>query len=78
MPFYEYRCRDCEVTFEKRRSYSQADEQAPCPECEGINTKRALSRFASFGKSSDGSTHSHGGGGGCAGCGRGHCGNCNH
>jgi putative FmdB family regulatory protein len=78
MPFYEYRCRDCEITFEKLRPYSRADEEAPCPECEGLNTKRALSLFASFSKGSDGSTHAHAGGGGCAGCGRGNCANCSH
>ncbi|MBN1400481.1 MAG: zinc ribbon domain-containing protein [Anaerolineae bacterium] len=78
MPLYEYRCRDCDITFSKLRSFSRADEVIACPQCEGLNTKRALSLFASFSKGSDGSLQAHGGGGDCASCGGGHCGSCNH
>ena len=78
MPFYEYVCPGCEVKFDLRRSFSQADAPARCPTCGGEDTKRAISMFASFSKSSDGSTQSVGGGGGCAGCGGGHCASCSH
>ena len=31
MPRYEYRCRDCEHTFELTRSMAQSSDPAPCP-----------------------------------------------
>ena len=31
MPTYEYRCRDCEHTFELTRSMSASADTAPCP-----------------------------------------------
>ena len=76
MPFYEYKCPHCDITFSKLRPFSQADAPAPCPECGGEDTKRAISLFSSFSKSSDGSTRAIGGGGGCAGCASHACGSC--
>ena len=32
MPFYEYRCRDCDVTFEQRRTMAEADAPSVCPD----------------------------------------------
>ena len=78
MPLYEYYCPHCEIKFDLLRPFSRADDTAICPECGGQDTKRAISTFASFSKSSDGATHSVGGGGGCAGCASGHCGSCGH
>ncbi|MGQ0464039.1 MAG: FmdB family zinc ribbon protein [Sporichthyaceae bacterium] len=31
MPRYEYRCRDCEHTFELTRTMAQSGDPAPCP-----------------------------------------------
>ena len=46
MPIYEYRCGKCGHEFELRRSFSQAEEPAPCPKCGGKGEK-LLSVFAS-------------------------------
>lgn len=42
MPWYDYRCEECEETFEVRRSMSEDDgDQGPvCPECGGEETSR--------------------------------------
>lgn len=79
MPLYEYYCPHCDCTFDKLRSFSQADAPAPCPECGGEDTKRAISLCASVSKGSDGSTHAvAGGGGGCGGCTASSCAGCRH
>ncbi len=44
MPFYEYVCPKCELKFELRRSFSQANDDAPCPKCQSL-AKRAFSTF---------------------------------
>ncbi|HHX66240.1 MAG TPA: zinc ribbon domain-containing protein [Chloroflexi bacterium] len=77
MPLYEYVCPHCDIKFEQLRPFSKADAPARCPECGGEDTRRALSRFASFSRGSDGSVSSVGGGG-CAGCAGGSCGSCHH
>ena len=46
MPIYEYRCLKCGAEFELKRSYSQFDEPAPCPEC-GSDSERLVSGFGS-------------------------------
>lgn len=51
MAFYEYKCRDCESTFELRRSMSEADAPATCPDGH-TNAVRLLSVFAATGVSS--------------------------
>ena len=68
MPLYEYDCVGCGRNFDLRRPFSQADAPAPCPQCQGEDTKRAISMFACSTKGGDGSTRSVGGSGGCAGC----------
>lgn len=78
MPVYEYTCPNCDTRFELLRSMSQADAPTCCPECNAEGAKRALSRFASFSRSSDGSVASVGGGGGCASCAGGSCAGCGH
>ena len=78
MPIYEYLCPHCDVKFDLLRPFSRADEPAACPECGGEDTQRAISMFASFSKSSDGSTSSVAGGSSCAGCAATSCAGCQH
>jgi putative FmdB family regulatory protein len=78
MPLYEYRCQDCQATFEVLRPFSQADAPAACPHCHGERSERALSRCAAFSRGADGSTASVGGGGGCSSCAGGSCATCRH
>ncbi len=43
MPLYDYDCDECGTRFEQRRSYEQANDLAPCPDCGSLLTERALS-----------------------------------
>jgi len=76
MPIYEYGCTVCGNRFERLRSFSQMDDEAPCPECDS-ESKRQLSVFAAFSSSSDGQMSAVTGGGcaagSCAGCTSGSC-----
>lgn len=59
MPWYDYRCDDCEETFEVRRSMSESDSgEAPeCPECGGRETRRIFGNvFAGTGSCQPGGT----------------------
>jgi putative FmdB family regulatory protein len=47
MPTYEFRCKDCDTTFEERRPMSESNAPATCPE--GHPAVRLLSVFASVG-----------------------------
>jgi putative FmdB family regulatory protein len=50
MPLYEFKCRECDDTFEVRRPMSEASDPATCPRGhEGA--VRLLSVFASVGAS---------------------------
>lgn len=52
MPWYDYRCDDCDETFEVRRpmSESDGDETPECPGCGGRETRRLFGNvFASTG-----------------------------
>lgn len=42
MPWYDFRCDDCDRTFEVRRSMSDNDDADPpaCPDCGGRETRR--------------------------------------
>jgi putative FmdB family regulatory protein len=68
MPRYEYRCRTCDETFELRRSMSEANDVAVCPEGHA-DTVRLLSVFASVGaagpSASSGPAPAMPSGGGC-------------
>lgn len=45
MPFYDYRCLNCEQKVSVRLSYSEYDTAKPaCPNCGSKNLKRALGR----------------------------------
>ncbi|MBS1252533.1 MAG: hypothetical protein MAG451_01573 [Anaerolineales bacterium] len=46
MPLYEYRCAECDATFEKfMRSFSK-NEEIECPECASRDVGKAFSSFA--------------------------------
>jgi putative FmdB family regulatory protein len=83
MPLYDYRCRECDQTFELRRAIAEADREVTCP-CGHASVIRLLPAFAATGRASAGSgsgsagtfgsfapTPSAGGGccGGSCGCG---------
>ncbi|MEK7425975.1 MAG: zinc ribbon domain-containing protein [Actinomycetota bacterium] len=48
MPLYEYRCRTCDETFERRRPMSEASQPAECS-AGHVDSMRLLSMFASVG-----------------------------
>ena len=52
MPLYEYICEDCSTEFEKMMRFDQADQKPACPACQGANTRKKLSLFASKGAGS--------------------------
>ena len=72
MPIYEYVCNTCSHRFEKLRSMSRMDDDAPCPICEG-DTDRKLSVFSAFSSDGSGGVGAVAGTGGCGGCGPGGC-----
>ena len=86
MPLYEYQCLDCADTFEKRRTFAEADTPAACPSCQSIDTRKAFATIALLGSPTsamgeasairDTPTLESAGFGGCA-CGAGGCG-CGH
>jgi putative FmdB family regulatory protein len=47
MPVYEYICQDCAGEFEKRVSFSEADQMQDCPTCGSKHSKKKISMFAS-------------------------------
>ena len=56
MPLYEYRCKNCNRVFEKIVSFSEANKNPVCPECQSQETERKLSRIAAIGSSGGAST----------------------
>jgi putative FmdB family regulatory protein len=52
MPIYEYRCSDCDRSFETLVSPGRFE--AECPKCGGVNLSRELSVFASARSVGDG------------------------
>jgi putative FmdB family regulatory protein len=78
VPRYEYRCRDCEHTFELTRSMSESAAPATCPYGH-TDTVKLLSTIAVTGRSGPTATRAPApmpSGGGCCGggCGCGRCG----
>ena len=70
MPLYEYRCDDCQSTFEALAPAAQADA-ASCSSCGSAQVRRLLSVFTSpRAAGSDGAAMPAGG---CCGGGCGHC-----
>ena len=52
MPIYEYRCEDCDSSFETFVQPGHHDE-TQCPSCMGVKIVRELSVFASRGGDSE-------------------------
>ncbi len=52
MPLYEYRCKACGHVFEKMVRWSESDRAPVCPNCNGQETQKQISSFASSGSSS--------------------------
>jgi len=72
MPIYEYYCAVCEAKFEKMRPMSQADEPAPCPQCQ-LLAGRCASTFSARGSNGQAVA---GGSSGCGGCAASSCAGC--
>src|SRR2546426_68848 len=53
MPIYEYRCDDCERSFDVLTSFGDRDRGQICPSCESRKTRVLVSSFASIGGSSE-------------------------
>jgi putative FmdB family regulatory protein len=51
VPLYEYRCPECDETFEVRRPMAEASEPVDCPQGH-VGSRRLLSMFASVGAAS--------------------------
>ncbi len=52
MPLYEYRCPDCDETFDLFRPLADRDQPISCPRCGGMRARRALSRVSASVKGS--------------------------
>jgi putative FmdB family regulatory protein len=48
MPLYEYQCNTCGEEFEKVVRFSEADLSPACPACQGEDTRKKISTFASL------------------------------
>ena len=70
MPTYQYRCNECNESFQVRKPMSEIDSKAACPECGSTRTNRLISNVSFF-SSSDGVRHAIAGASAsaCAGCG---------
>lgn len=67
MPIYEYRCDDCQGSFEVLTSFAERDKAQMCPACESRKTRVLVSTFASLGaEDSPADFGSMPSGGGCA------------
>jgi len=66
MPLYEFKCRQCETTFEERRPMSEANAPATCPDGHP-GAVRLLSVFASVGAAGAAPAPATGGGACCGG-----------
>jgi putative FmdB family regulatory protein len=60
MPLYEYQCNNCKEAFEQIVRFSEADLTPACPFCGDKDTRKKISKVASFGSSSSGSATSSG------------------
>jgi len=54
MPIYEYRCSECDRSFEMFMRPN--DDDARCPHCHGSKLKREMSTFASRAGNGDGAS----------------------
>ncbi|HQE91874.1 MAG TPA: zinc ribbon domain-containing protein [Anaerolineae bacterium] len=74
MPIYEYRCQECGVRFDARRSMKDADAPIVCPACGASKARREVSLFFAAGGS--GSLKGMGGESSCATCSSSSCAAC--
>ncbi|MFU8796462.1 MAG: FmdB family zinc ribbon protein [Dehalococcoidia bacterium] len=75
MPIYEYCCPQCGLKFELLRQQSQSNDAVSCTRC-GNSAGRIFSSFASFSKSSDGSSVPISGSASCGTCSAASCDTC--
>ncbi len=68
MPFYEYRCTDCQNQFELMRSITQRDMSAECPDCGSEQSSRTITVPMAFSMSADGTVSAMAGSSPCGGC----------
>ncbi|MDO8434619.1 MAG: zinc ribbon domain-containing protein [Candidatus Binatus sp.] len=54
MPIYEYRCVECDRSFEA--FVRGGGDEASCPECHGSHLTREMSTFAARGSNGDGAS----------------------
>ncbi|HEX2998640.1 MAG TPA: zinc ribbon domain-containing protein [Armatimonadota bacterium] len=47
MPLYEFRCRECQHTFEIRTATMAVPEELACPKCGSKQLRRLISNFFS-------------------------------
>ncbi len=57
MPLFEYRCKDCNTTFEMLVK-SNDENEILCPECKSSNNKKLFSAFSTANSTSDQSYNS--------------------
>lgn len=46
MPIFEYKCNECNTTFEQLTKSSNSNEEIICPECHSSNNKKLFSAFS--------------------------------
>lgn len=71
MPLFEFKCENCENTFEEL--LSDKSEQVRCPNCNSKNVKRMMS---TFGTNLSGKTNAAGSGASCGPCSATSCSTC--
>ena len=75
MPWYDFRCTECNTVFEEKRSFVRANEPAVCPQCFSRQTDKMLTRANVIGRQAKAETipvpmsRPAGGGCGCGACG---------
>ena len=71
MPVYDYKCTDCDKTYDVYHKVREVIVDIICPSCGSTNHKKLMSvtqvSMGSGSDCSDGSCNPYGGGGGCAG-----------
>jgi putative FmdB family regulatory protein len=58
MPLYEYICQECDIHFEKRVGFSEADSDQECPACGCKQSRKQISLFAPTGSGNSSTTGS--------------------
>lgn len=74
MPIFEFKCLDCEKSFEKIQT--KRDPNPACPECSSSRTEKKISMFGFTGGEGAKSSVNTGGGHNCGSCSSHNCGSC--